>query len=294
MRARAEFASSELQGKRTPQADAPLVITQMSLIQFLRSAIQSLPDGFGQGKRSHPWRTCLGLAANRHSKTAGTPVGRENQVRLMKMLGLAAIAAVAAMAFIGAPSASATESTLLCKTTPEAGELKCPTGQQVTTIHAEATGPLLSTSLASVLCASSLVKVSVLGLGTAPNRQLGHIEELTWNTCHRHSGQSCTVTNLLLGLVHALKLSLSVVDVSVTGTSVRVQCGILIDCTFKAGPETEFEGLPLTSHTAGATLHANAEAVERDNNHHVGICPATATWTALYTALLDSPVHFGS
>ena len=48
------------------------------------------------------------------------------QVRLIKMFGLAALAAVAAMAFLGASSASANQSTTLCKIS----QLPCASGNQ--------------------------------------------------------------------------------------------------------------------------------------------------------------------
>jgi hypothetical protein len=188
------------------------------------------------------------------------------------------------MAFIGVTSASATNSTAACN--EPSSLLPCPPEKLTTLIHATATSPLLHSSIVDVLCNSSLVAVTVLELGTAPNPQVGHTEKggLTWTGCHRHSGAACTVTTILEGLLLGLKTEANVATLESHLNAVRVQCGALIDCTY--------EGLPTlvalsSTATHKALFHANTTVVKSTKNHPKSFCPNTSTWLALYESLTD-------
>ena len=80
-------------------------------------------------------------------------------MKLLKMLGLVITAAVVAITFIGATSASATNSTAIC--TEASAPLACPSGKLATTLHLVATNPLWHTSLVNIVCESSIVKRTV-------------------------------------------------------------------------------------------------------------------------------------
>lgn len=197
-------------------------------------------------------------------------------MRYLKTFGLAAVAAMAAMAFVGASSASANQSTALCK--EASALLACPAAQLVTSLHGVAENPLLHSSLVNVLCASSLVKASVLGLGKP---QVAHLQELTWTGCHTHGGTGCTVSTLLTGLFNVLKLSTTDAHATSTGgTVVLVECGAFIHCSYGGTPTLLAEGSP-------AVLKAST-TVKRDETGHASFfCPETSTWLALYKNLTN-------
>jgi hypothetical protein len=221
------------------------------------------------------------LAPTRHSKTAGGLRRRENQMRLIKKLGLAGIAAVAAMAFIGASPASANKDTVICV---ENSPLVCPAGKFATEIHATATKPLLHSSIVDILCESSLISAKLGGLGTAPNPQIATVTALTWATCHRHSGAACTVSTILEGTLLILKTKPDFALVESHLNAVRVQCGALVDCTYEGLPI--LEALSADATTKGVT-HAKTTVIKSTKNHPKSFCPNTSTWLALYESLTN-------
>jgi hypothetical protein len=189
-------------------------------------------------------------------------------MRLIKILGAAVIAA----AFIGASSASATQTTGLCN---ENTESLSTCGSPTTTAHLVSTEPLLHSSIVDVTCASSLAKVSLLASGKP---QLAHIEELTWTGCKRHSGANCEVKTPSLGSLTILKLSTTDAHVQSTGgTAVFVKCGFFIRCVYVGVPTFLLQGSP-------ADLKIET-AVEGTTEHAESWCPKTSIFLALYTSL---------
>jgi hypothetical protein len=210
------------------------------------------------------------------------------------MFGLTAIAAVAAMAFIGAGTASATQSTHLCKKAPV--NLLCPAGEAATEVHGIATNPLLHTSLVNVECASSLAKATLEALGKP---QLALITDLTWTTCETHGGTNCTVTTQLKGLLEILKLSSTDAHVyglpanaNHNGTTVLVKCGAFIHCSYEADLETTLLALPLDG-VNKSTLHADT-IVKESPIHPSVLCPNESRWLALYESLAATDIHIAS
>jgi hypothetical protein len=208
-------------------------------------------------------------------------------MKYLKPLGLAAVAAITATALVGASSAFATQSTALCN--EASATLACPAGKLTTAIHAEATNQLWHSSIVNFLCDSSLLKASILGLGTAPTAQVVHLEELTWAGCHTHGGNSCSVKTLLKGLFTILKLSTK--DAHVTydgGTVVQLQCGAFINCSYGGKQVLLAED---STGSAGAVLKANT-TVTADTIHPHGLCPSTLTRLAMYVSL--TPIYIRS
>lgn len=219
----------------------------------------------------------------RNSSSAGTAEKGESKVRLIKMFGLAAVAAVAAMAFIGASSASAT-STALCKVHQE----PCAEANLVKSIHMVANDPILETSIATVLCASSLAVASV-GALAAP--QKATVTTLTWTACKTvgSATENCTVTNLKLPVFDVLKTALNL------GTAVALNPEVLVKCTnipifgelhcVYGGPAVEGFSVEGALHLAG-TGHGMFTATKLTVPKVKGFfCPETSKWTALYEPL---------
>jgi hypothetical protein len=133
----------------------------------------------------------------------GSTAGKGDvQVRLIKILGLAAISALAAMAFLGASTASATNNTVLCL---KGEKLICPEGEKLENalIHMVLSsepgefggvGKLLS-SLATVLCLNVLVSAETLTLAVAPEKLLIHQHSFEPTGCGTNSTHTnCTIT----------------------------------------------------------------------------------------------------
>jgi hypothetical protein len=197
------------------------------------------------------------------------------------MFGLVMIAMLTAIGLISVSSASATQSTGLCN--EHLIGLGCPTAQLTTSIHATASEPLIHTSTVNVKCSSSLLKVSVLGLG---NPQVAHLEELTWTGCKTHGGTNCTLSTVLKGLFNILKLSTTDAHVKSTGGTVTlVVCGVFIHCSYGGEPAWLASGSP-------AVLHVNSALTEsEDPDHESAICPSTSTLLALYASLANAYIR---
>jgi hypothetical protein len=164
-------------------------------------------------------------------------------MKLVKASGLAVIAAVAAMALVGTSTAMA-GNTAICKSN-EGGALACAEANQYKTTHSVALDAVILNSFANVLCESSLLQVTHLGLG-AP--QVGHVTALTWTGC-KAAGVSCTVTTPKLGTLLFLKTAVNLGEAQFHGMTILVQCALI-------GFECLYEGLP-TFHLLGATSFGN-------------------------------------
>lgn len=163
----------------------------------------------------------------------------------IRTLGLVAVAAMAAMGLFGASSASATLSTLLCKTHTE------PCNSLPTVVHFKGGPMVLVVNPATVLCLSSLLLSTPLGLGTAPAPQQLHNTELLWFNCGTNAAHNdCTVTTTALGIVEMLRTALNVGTGNVLNNRVSIACGEIINCVYGSAESIySFEG---ALHTAGA------------------------------------------
>ena len=195
------------------------------------------------------------------------------------MLGLAAIAAVAAMAFVGASSAMAKLNTQLCN--EDDGTLFCK--NPTTEVHYVAKDGILLSKVVNVSCLEALLLGNVLALGTAPKAQEVHITKLDYTHCLTASGGACTVKTETLGLLLVLKTAANLADIVDHGTTVRVTCGVLINCLYG--------GEELTGHGLGATLNplfpGHVTYFENPVKRVSGFCPETATLDALFISLKD-------
>jgi hypothetical protein len=232
--------------------------------------------------------------AYRNLKTGGDPAGtKENQVRLIKMLGLAVVAAVAAMAFVGAGSAMATTSTALCKvvTNPCPAASIYPKG---TVIEALAEDPkLLGKFLGiegTILCEHSLVSGTTTttgGLATAPTPLTGSLTALSFTgNCKDSTGGTCTVTVPTLGTIDLLRTAANLGFLKSLGTQVLVVCSgglISVNCTFGGEPELHAVG---TTEKAAELTATKAKLVAVKGSS----CPTNPLWDALYKVLKPTPL----
>jgi hypothetical protein len=216
--------------------------------------------------------------------TLGTTPGRENQVRLIKMLGLAVVSAIAAMSLVGASSAMA-GNTQLCKL--DVGDAACPAGEAFTSIH---TIDPLAKLLAhdnffgihrEILC-QALFSGTVLGLG-APQVIHG---SFTYTLPHSSSGECfedetnehCEeITDLHGGLLKVLRTASELGTVTGEGFEVLVECAGL-HCIYEA------EGLvghglgPLLVGSGNGQITITEQSVKKVSGF---LCPATSKlWTS--------------
>jgi hypothetical protein len=174
-------------------------------------------------------------------------------MRLIKMFGLAAMAAVSAMAFVGATSASATN-TQLC--TAYTG-LLCGAGNGATSVHTVLVPGtvLLILGVIDVLCLGFLMEATPLGLG---NPQSFHSLSQSFTGCGTsNTHNNCTVT-IPAGqqpLLNLLKVGLDIGVLTGTSGQLRVVCGnIGLDCLYDlAGTEFEVGGGELVANETIAT-----------------------------------------
>ena len=153
-------------------------------------------------------------------------------MRLIKMLGIAALAAVAAMAFLGATSASATN-TQLCKT--HTG-LTCGAGNGVTSHHMVLTSGTVGKILAAIniLCLGILIQATPLGLGNPQSIHANAVEGLMFTGCGTGAAHdNCTVTVQEVPLLDLLKTGLDEGILTATSGRTRLQCpGLGLDCVY--------------------------------------------------------------
>lgn len=209
------------------------------------------------------------------------------------MFGLAALAAVAAMAFLGASSASATSSALcvlheepcLTKHQLELAKAENPKENVISSVHMTAGITTLQTSVAKVLCLSSLAQGTVGALGS-PQKVTIAASGLTWSNCGTNAAHTnCIVTTLEGGTIDLLKTALNLGTGTILGSEVLVACDLLIDIHCVYGGEVEGFGLEGAGHTASAgngMFNANAVEVKRIKG---AFCPEESKWTALFEPL---------
>jgi hypothetical protein len=192
---------------------------------------------------------------------------RENQVKPIKMLGLAALGALLAMAFVGVSSAMA-GTTKLCSTDVEtlAEENSCGAVTHVheTTLSGEANQATLLSSVINVKC-----DVLFLGDTLGEGAPLVIHGEFTYTNCNKGS---CTVTEESLdSLIEVLRTSHETASVTGEG-EVNVHCGFFINCTYNGeGLEGSGKGPLLSSETNGEVTLTGQET-----SRVSGFCPESA------------------
>jgi hypothetical protein len=198
------------------------------------------------------------------------PPGRENQVRFIKMLGLAAVAAVAAMAFVGASSAMA-ESTLLC-TADEPAACNAPA-----TVHfIDPAATLLTTAPVLTITCEALISGTPGVLG-APQKVSVAAGGLTYSNCNN----SCTAVNEASGVINVLKSGHEAAKITGEGFLVHLKCGAAINCFYNAeGLEGSALG-PLLTADGKTHVTTTAAAVHKVK----GLCPSTALLDSLFISL---------
>ncbi len=201
-------------------------------------------------------------------------------MRLIKMFGLAGLTVVAAMAFLGASSASANQSTALCKVHQE----PCAANNLATSVHMVAGITSLKTSIATVLCLSSLVQGTPEPLGKPQGVTL---TQVLWNNCGTNAAHNnCTVTTLKPGLIDVLKTALNLGTAEALNTQVLVFCDLFIDlhCVY-GGASVKGFSVEGALHTAAAG-HGRFIAKELEVPNVSGaFCPEKSFWTASYEGL---------
>ncbi len=196
-------------------------------------------------------------------------------MRLVKTFGLAAVAAMAAMAFVGATSASATN-TQLCKA--HTG-LTCGAGNAVTSHHmvlASGTiGKLLGAT--NVLCLGILIEATPLGLGSP---QSIHTTSFPFTGCGSTSAHNnCTVTVPEQPLANLLKTGLDEGVLAFTSGQLRTVCAnIGIDCLYDG------EGMEFT--VGGQHLTAESTPVTELGGKF--LCPDEGLIDGLFETLTDT------
>jgi hypothetical protein len=198
---------------------------------------------------------------------------KENQVKYLKMLGLAAVAAMGLMAFVGAGTASASE---LC--TDSACTIT------ITKIEASLVGGTakLEDTEKHVIdtCTGGTVKITNItgGTGVTPTGSVP-IEDLTWTGC---SFPTKTVGN---GTAEATEASGGGTTITAKGSEVTINTVLFGSCVYGVGT-----GLDLGSVSNGG----NELAINKTVNKISGsaACPPTSIWNATYKITNHTQVFF--
>jgi hypothetical protein len=209
------------------------------------------------------------------SISAETP-GRENEMRSLKMFGLAALAALIAMAFIGASSAMA-ESTSLCT----ADENPCAEKNQIASVHEVSVGK------ATLLTNAINVECNVLFSGTI-GTTLANPLVVTGNFAYSSCNSGCVVSEESAhSTIKVLKTGHETAEVTGEGL-VHVNCSGFIECSFNgAGLKGTAKG-PLLASQKNGEVSISAQAVAKEAGGF--LCPKSATLDIVTTPLVATYV----
>jgi hypothetical protein len=191
----------------------------------------------------------------------------------LKMVAVAAVAVGALMAMVGASSAMAANSTILCK-----GTGTCSAVTSSEPITGSSTNAELTSNIVNVICHTSSTEFHVSGATGAP--ETGTANALSFGSCETSSGTACTVTTQGFPASATLEHIIPGVDgkLTVTGSpGAKVVCGVLINCTFTTSKAE------LAFHGSVGTTKATAVASAIPLSSTGGLCPKTANWDATYT-----------
>ena len=199
---------------------------------------------------------------------------KEEVMRYLKMLGLAAVAAAALFAILGAGSASAT---VLCSTTAEpcpAGQKwpvgttldwSVPSGKQIALVDTEG-GELDK-------CSTSTLQWTITNAGSATTTVTGENEGTTWGSC------TFPTKTLTLGKTEIHKIA---------GTSNGT---VTEEGTFEVTINTVFFGSCIYGATSGVSIYDLIEGVAAETRVNAVVerfsgsnfaCPSTAKMTGDY------------
>jgi hypothetical protein len=196
---------------------------------------------------------------------------KEEQMKYLKILGLAAMAAMALTAFVGAGTASAET---LWYTTADGTLDTLKVGSEIDASLEAGTSAILKDQSSTTIdtCTSSTVKGKVESNGTPAS---GKVSSLTFGGCS-HTTKVIAPGSLTIsptGAVTSAEAEVTVVS-TVFGAS----------CIAKTGSGTSIGTLKdAPSSTGHATLTINASL-------SMGIC-GTATWTGSYTVTTPTGLH---
>lgn len=228
-------------------------------------------------------------------------------MKLIKMFGLAAVAAVVAMAFIGASSAMALESTLLClkdtaSATPTLTECEPPTtvhylnvevkleGSPVKEVTKDKKGVLLNSTL-NVECEALLQGTVLDELVTGgPVR----VEVAAGGLVYSNCTFGCTVTTRAGGTLLVQKTAAEEATVNGDGFEVEVNCFGFFDCFYNAAGLTGRGLGPLKADVGGKGHVSYSDALGGNTVNLVkgSGCPSVAKLDALFQSLV--PVYLRS
>jgi len=191
------------------------------------------------------------------------------------MFGLAAIAAVAAMAFVGASSATASGSTLLCEgNTVALDGTGAPACNSPAELHFVSVGKgTLLNKVLNVQCESLIKAVRTSAALANPVHFSG---TLSYSNC---TG-GCLVKVITQGTILALKTGTELVNVTASGFVVNVNCFGFINCDYNA---TNLTGHGLGGGVAHVTYNENAVNIQEALSGFG--CPETAKLDALFVSL---------
>jgi len=189
-------------------------------------------------------------------------------VRLLRLLVLACLAA--GLLAIGPASSSATA---LCEDATIEGECAVPY-EEGTEITAKSTSPTLKTNVGNVICGSSLLVGETAEPATEKGEALmGQISSLTFVECSMGKS-ACEMESEELPYETALSwTSESNGTFQIQEGTVRVKCGIVINCKYNAESFYEFTG----GKSASFSITEGSLAKKAGF-----LCPKTTQWTASY------------
>jgi hypothetical protein len=218
--------------------------------------------------RIHGWR-CQKINATRRFAP-----DKENHMKHLKMLGLAAIAALGLLAFVGAGTASAT--TLA---TDSAGTTKYGSGQEIHSTLKTGTSALLEDTFGNPIatCTESTVKGTI---GTATGTWVtGNISALTWGGCSQETVTKAT------GSLEIMKTGADEGEVVGKNSSVTLKV-FGISCIY--GTTAEGNKLGVIKGGTAPELVINAVLPKKEGGF---ACPSTGRWTATYIVTTPHALH---
>jgi hypothetical protein len=210
---------------------------------------------------AYNWRRRPGKILGARSIDLGILPRRENKVKAIKMIGLAALTALMAMAFVGATSASATQ---LCKTDTS------PCGSPTTSVHEVSVGKAkLLTSIGTTEC-NALFSSTTVG-GEAKVQILEG--NFTYTECTL-GGSKCTATEE--NGPSEIKVEKTAAETAkVTGEGlVHLVCGTSIDCSYNGTNLVGTGKGPLISTQANGEVSISEAATTKEAGGF--LCPKSA------------------
>jgi hypothetical protein len=229
------------------------------------------------------WLTLLGINANRRFAP-----DKENHMKNLKMLGLAAIAALGLMAFVGAGTASAT--TL---STDAAGTVKYGVGTEISSSLKAETSALLETTAGEKIATCTTSSVGGKITTATGTWVTGTLESLTWGD---PEGKNCSqptkslVTEEVEGKKYYGKLEIMKTGADegeVVGKNSSVTLSVFgVSCVY--GTSAEGNKLGTVKGGEAPELVINAVLPKKEGGF---LCPSSGRWTATYIVTTPHALH---